>query len=129
MTAESPAFMRGEYVKRLFGTFLTWMQEKKQAVFVVATANDVSNLPPELLRKGRFDEIFYIGLPNTSERRKIFEIYIRKLRSREILKIILISLSKSREITAGQILKALSVRLWNLLLLKIWKMIKVQAKD
>ena len=72
-----------EVTTRLFGTFLTWLQEKKQAVFVVATANDVSSLPPELLRKGRFDEIFYIGLPNTGERRKIFEIYIRKLRGQD----------------------------------------------
>ena len=59
---------------RLFGNFLTWMQEKKSAAFVVATANDITKLPPELLRKGRFDEIFYVGLPNDKERKKIFEI-------------------------------------------------------
>ncbi len=73
----------GEVTTRLFGTFLTWMQEKTQAVFVVATANDVSSLPPELLRKGRFDEIFYIGLPNSAERRKIFEIYFNKVPTRD----------------------------------------------
>lgn len=66
---------------RLFGSLLTWMQEKESAAFVVATANDITKLPPELLRKGRFDEIFYVGLPNDSERKKIFEIHIRKRRN------------------------------------------------
>ena len=56
------------------------MQEKESAVFVVATENDITKLPPELLRKGRFDEIFYVGLPNDSERKKIFEIHIAKRR-------------------------------------------------
>ena len=65
---------------RLFGNFLTWMQEKTSATFVVATANDITKLPPELLRKGRFDEIFYVGLPNDSERKRIFEIHIAKRR-------------------------------------------------
>lgn len=63
---------------RLFGTFLTWMQEKESAVFVVATANDVSSLPPEFLRKGRFDELFSINLPNAAERLKIFQIHLTK---------------------------------------------------
>lgn len=67
-----------EVTTRLFGSFLTWMQEKKSAVFVLATANDITELPPELLRKGRFDEIFYVGLPNPAERKKIFEIHLRK---------------------------------------------------
>ena len=52
-----------EIATRLFGHFLTWMQEKTTPVFVVATANDMSSLPPELLRKGRFDEIFYVDFP------------------------------------------------------------------
>lgn len=69
-----------EVTTRLFGTFLTWMQEKKSAVFVVATANNIDDLPPELLRKGRFDEIFYVGFPNNSERQKIFELHIKKRR-------------------------------------------------
>ena len=69
---------------RLFGNFLTWMQEKDNPVFVVATANDITKLPPELLRKGRFDEIFYVGLPKDREREKIFEIHITKRRPREI---------------------------------------------
>lgn len=63
---------------RVFGSFVTWMQEKTSAVFVVATANDISLLPPELLRKGRFDEIFFVDLPNLEERKKIFQIHIKK---------------------------------------------------
>ncbi|SDO99100.1 AAA+-type ATPase, SpoVK/Ycf46/Vps4 family [Nakamurella panacisegetis] len=61
---------------RVFGTFLTWMQEKTSSVFVMATANNISLLPPEFLRKGRFDEIFFIDLPTTSERRMIFSLHI-----------------------------------------------------
>src|SRR5262249_19575507 len=56
---------------RVFGSILTWMQEKKSSVFVVSTANDITNLPPELLRKGRFDEIFFLDLPTLEERREI----------------------------------------------------------
>lgn len=63
---------------RILGTFLTWMQEKTAPVFVIATANNISTLPPELLRKGRFDEIFFVDLPTESERRKIFEVHLRK---------------------------------------------------
>ncbi len=63
---------------RVFGTFLTWLAEKKKAVFVVATANDVTMLPPELLRKGRFDEIFFVDLPSVSERKEIFQIHLSK---------------------------------------------------
>lgn len=63
---------------RVFGNFLTWMQEKTQPVFVVATANDVRSLPPELLRKGRFDEIFFVDLPNVHERLEILEIHLRR---------------------------------------------------
>lgn len=73
-----------EVTTRLFGQFLTWMQEKRSAVFVVATANDVLKLPPELLRKGRFDEIFYVGLPNKEERKNIFKIHIRKRRKGDL---------------------------------------------
>lgn len=63
--------------RRLFGAFLTWLQEKKQDVFVVATANDLSSLPPELLRKGRFDEIFFVDLPDDVERETIWNIHLR----------------------------------------------------
>ncbi|KPK04772.1 MAG: AAA family ATPase [Betaproteobacteria bacterium SG8_39] len=64
--------------RRLFGAFLTWLQEKKQDVFLVATANDLSMLPPELLRKGRFDEIFFVDLPEPDERRQIWDIHLRR---------------------------------------------------
>lgn len=63
---------------RVFGTFLTWMQEKTAPVFVIATANDISSLPPELLRKGRFDEIFFVDLPTAKEREKIFSVHLKK---------------------------------------------------
>lgn len=63
---------------RVFGTFLTWLQEKEKPVFVIATANDISSLPPELLRKGRFDETFFVDLPTASERQKIFKVHIAK---------------------------------------------------
>lgn len=63
---------------RLFGQFLTWMQEKENTVFIVATANDISRIPPEFLRKGRFDELFFVDLPNGEERRKILEIHLKK---------------------------------------------------
>ena len=65
-----------EVATRLFGYFLTWMQEKKSEVYVVATANDISNLPPELLRKGRFDEVFFVDFPNQKEREQIFKVHI-----------------------------------------------------
>ena len=64
--------------------FLTWMQEKTSPAFVIATANDITKLPPELMRKGRFDEIFYVGLPNRKERKKIFEIHIAKRRKSDL---------------------------------------------
>ncbi len=64
--------------KRAFGQFITWLQEKTHPVFVVATANDVANLPPELLRKGRFDEIFFVDLPNVHEREAIFQIHLKR---------------------------------------------------
>lgn len=74
----------GEVTTRLFGNFLTWMQEKTNPVFVVATANNIMSLPPELMRKGRFDEIFYVGLPDKAERQKIFEIHIAKRRKKDL---------------------------------------------
>ncbi|NIM05810.1 MAG: AAA family ATPase [Armatimonadetes bacterium] len=63
---------------RVFSTLTTWLQEKTKPVFVVATANDISALPPELLRKGRFDEIFFVDLPGEAERREVFTIHLRK---------------------------------------------------
>jgi AAA+ superfamily predicted ATPase len=64
--------------QRVFGTLLSWMQEKQAPVFVVATANNIGSLPPELLRKGRFDEIFFLDLPTLDERREILTVHIRK---------------------------------------------------
>lgn len=64
--------------QRVFGTFITWMQEKKGSSFVVATVNRIEGLPPELLRKGRFDEIFFVNLPSEKEREDIFKIHISK---------------------------------------------------
>ena len=65
---------------RVFSTILTWMQEKKNEVFVIATANNIEKIPAELLRKGRFDEIFFVDLPTEKERKTIFEIHIRNKR-------------------------------------------------
>jgi SpoVK/Ycf46/Vps4 family AAA+-type ATPase len=86
-----------EVTTRLFGTFLTWMQEKTSAAFVLATANKITELPPELLRKGRFDEIFYVALPNAEERRKIFDIKIKKSRKQDIGKIDISALVEKTE--------------------------------
>ena len=66
--------------QRVFGTLLTWMQEKSSPVFIVATANNINSLPPELLRKGRFDEIFFINLPNYEERKQIFAVHLERFR-------------------------------------------------
>lgn len=65
---------------RVFGTFITWMAEKTSPVFVVATANNIRSLPPEMLRKGRFDDIFFVGLPTQDERREIFSVHLSRLR-------------------------------------------------
>jgi len=67
-----------EQGSRVFGAFITWLAEKKAEVFVVATANDVSHLPPELMRRGRFDEIFFVDLPNQHERLEILKIHLKK---------------------------------------------------
>ena len=63
----------------MFGYFLSWMQEKSSSVYVVATANNAEKLPPELKRKGRFDEIFCVNLPDKKEREEIFKVHINKL--------------------------------------------------
>lgn len=65
---------------RVFGTFITWLAEKESPVFVVATANNIQNLPAEILRKGRFDEIFFVGLPSQDEREAIFNVHLTRLR-------------------------------------------------
>ena len=63
---------------RIFATFLTWMQEKTAPVFVIATANNINRFPPEIVRKGRFDEIFFVDLPSFKERMEIFRVHLRK---------------------------------------------------
>src|SRR5690606_33663122 len=63
---------------RVLGTFLSWMQDRKGDVFIVATANDVTRLPPEFLRKGRFDEIFFVDLPDAEARAAIFRIHLSR---------------------------------------------------
>ncbi|MQA94847.1 MAG: AAA family ATPase [Streptosporangiales bacterium] len=68
----------GGTARRVFGTFLTWLQEKTAPVFVIATANQIGTLPPEFLRKGRFDEIFFVDLPTTTERVPIWRVHLRR---------------------------------------------------
>lgn len=86
----------GGVTSRIFATILTWMQEKTSPVFVVATANNINLLPPELLRKGRFDEIFFVDLPNDEERKKIFEIHLSK-KNQNVHSFPLETLSKNTE--------------------------------
>lgn len=95
-----------EVTTRLFGNFLTWMQENKTNVFVVATANNISNIPPEFLRKGRFDELFYVDLPDKEERRKILEIHLEK-RNQKINNIDITSLVEVTEGYSGADLEAI----------------------
>ena len=85
-----------DITKRLFGHFLTWLQEKENTVFVVATANDISSFPPEFLRKGRFDEVFFVDFPNEEERERIFEIHLEK-RGKNTEEIDIEKLAKSTE--------------------------------
>ena len=68
----------GGVSKRVLGTLLTWMNDRTSRVFLVATANDISHLPPELLRKGRFDEIFFVDLPNAEGRAQILKIHLAR---------------------------------------------------
>ena len=85
---------------RIFGYFLTWMQEKDAPVFIAATANQIDLLPPEILRKGRFDEIFFVTLPNQQERNQIFQIHLRN-RGKDPTLFDLSSLAKNSEGLSG----------------------------
>ncbi len=78
LSGNSSGHSDGGTATRVFGTFLTWMQEKESFIFVVATANNVEQLPPELLRKGRFDEIFFVDLPDKQSRAEITNIHIAR---------------------------------------------------
>jgi ATP-dependent 26S proteasome regulatory subunit len=75
---QSSAYSDAGTTARVFGSFITWLQEKTAPVFVVATANDITQIPPEFMRKGRFDEIFFVDLPSDKERQEIFEIHLKK---------------------------------------------------
>ncbi|MFT0213110.1 AAA family ATPase [Pseudomonas sp. F1_0610] len=86
--------------QRVLGTLLTWMSERKNAVFVVATANNISRLPPELVRKGRFDEIFFVDLPKLEVRKEIFRIHLSK-RSIEVSDFDLEQLAQTAEGFSG----------------------------
>ncbi|MEA2709257.1 MAG: hypothetical protein QOF78_1858 [Phycisphaerales bacterium] len=90
----------GGLSKRMFGALLTWMQEHKAPVFLIATANDIEALPPELLRKGRFDEIFFVDLPDAEARRAIFAIHLKK-RKRDPKTFNLDALSKAADGYSG----------------------------
>jgi ATP-dependent 26S proteasome regulatory subunit len=75
---QSSPFSDGGTTSRVFASFITWLQEKTAPVMVVATANDISQLPPELMRKGRFDEIFFVDLPTEPERQEIFRLHLSR---------------------------------------------------
>jgi SpoVK/Ycf46/Vps4 family AAA+-type ATPase len=93
---------------RVFGSFLSWMQEKEKPVFVVATANDVSQLPPEFLRKGRFDELFFVDLPDIAERSQIWDIVITR-HGRQTSNFDVAALAKSAEQFTGAEIDAIFV--------------------
>ncbi|MBE9163068.1 AAA family ATPase [Tychonema sp. LEGE 06208] len=87
--------------RRVFGSLITWMQEKTSPVFIVATANNVRILPAELLRKGRFDEIFFLNLPSESERQDIFKVHLQRLRPTRLRDFDLEILAKSAKNFSG----------------------------
>lgn len=95
--------------KRVFGSLITWMQEKTKPVFIVATANNVRILPAELLRKGRFDEIFFVNLPNQREREEILQVHIQRLRPNRVRDFSYTSWPWQRKTLAGQKLNRLSM--------------------
>ncbi len=103
--SQSSGVSDGGVSARVFGALLTWLQEKTAPVFVVATANRIDMLPPELLRKGRFDEIFFIDLPSAAERREILDIHVRK-RRRDPAQFDLEALASSTEGFSGAELEA-----------------------
>ncbi|MFH2010409.1 MAG: AAA family ATPase, partial [bacterium] len=98
----------GGQATRIFSSFLTWMQEKEQMVFVAATANEIDKLPPEMLRKGRFDEIFFVDLPTRAERAEILTVHLRK-RNQDPEALDLLGVSKATEGFTGAELEQLVV--------------------
>ena len=87
--------------RRVFGSLITWMQEKTSPVFIVATANNVRILPAELLRKGRFDEIFFLNLPTEAERQEIFRVHLQRLRPSRLREFDLAVLAKTAKDFSG----------------------------
>jgi hypothetical protein len=103
----------GGTTARVFGTFLTWLSEKTAPVFVVATANDISHLPPELLRKGRLDEIFFVDLPSQEEREEVFRIHVQK-RGRDYASFDLHGLAEaSKDFSGAEIEEAINSALYD----------------
>lgn len=103
----------GGTTARVFGTFLTWLSEKTAPVFVVATANDISQLPPELLRKGRLDEIFFVDLPSRDERLEVFRIHVTK-RGRDVAQFDLAALADaSPNFSGAEIEEAINSALYD----------------
>ncbi len=106
--SKSSAVSDGGTASRVFGTFLSWLQDRTAPVFVVATANDVTQLPPEMLRKGRFDEIFFVDLPNQEEREAIWRIQVAKYR-REPDKFDIVQLAKATDGLTGSEIEQLFI--------------------
>ncbi|MDZ7924663.1 MAG: AAA family ATPase [Marinagarivorans sp.] len=103
----------GGLTQRILGTLLTWMSERKSRVFIVATSNEISDLPPELLRKGRFDEIFFIDLPDKNIRQQIFSIHLQK-REMDIANFNLSALADATEgFTGAEIEQAVVSAIYN----------------
>jgi SpoVK/Ycf46/Vps4 family AAA+-type ATPase len=103
----------GGTTARVFGTFLTWLSEKTAPVFVVTTANDISQLPPELLRKGRLDEIFFVDLPSREERIEVFRIHLNK-RGRQPAQFDLEALAdQSQDFSGAEIEEAINSALYD----------------
>jgi ATP-dependent 26S proteasome regulatory subunit len=111
--SQSSGATDGGTTARVFGTFVTWLSEKAAPVFVVATANDISQLPPELLRKGRLDEIFFVDLPSRDERAEIFRIHLAR-RKRDTAKFDLEALAgASAEFSGAEIEEAINSALYD----------------
>ncbi len=107
------AASEGGSSSRVFGAFLTWLSEKKAPVFVVATANDVARLPPELLRRGRFDDLFFVDLPNQAERVEILAIHLRS-HSRDPLQFDLEELAtQAARLSGSELEQVVSAALYN----------------
>ena len=87
--------------RRVFSALITWMQEKSSPVFIVATANNVRILPAELMRKGRFDEIFFLNLPTELERQEIFKVHLQKLRPSRLSEFDLFLLARHTKTFSG----------------------------